>query len=309
MKPSSRNLILVVLTLLAGVAAWFIYNETIGGRAGAMLRMAQDRNLPIEMYGKVIDQNGQPVDGAEVYLIVGGGGTFAPGSGPVRVKTDASGLFRVQAKGQEIAFISITHPKLTGARYRTRWGEINAGAQGLFTVNSHGKEYSWRSYTTPDNPFVINVWRVDKFGAAKSGSGGYYPMPNGEPSEKRGIVTSCKREQKKPGVHWRNQKGSWSITFRPINGGIQQTNDIYLNQAPDSGYQPELTIAMQRGDPNYKVNIQPARHYYYTAHNGQLYGAFSATFEPYMYDDECRVNVIYKYNKTGSRNLAVKPKY
>jgi hypothetical protein len=281
--------------------------EAIGGRAGKMVSMARERNLPIEMYGKVVDQHGQPVAGAEVYMIVAGGGTFAPGSGQVTVTTDEAGLFRVQAKGQQIEILSVKKSNLTQTFFERISGKRNSVL--LDAVGRFGEQYSWRSYTTPDKPFVINVWRVEKFEKVVTGYGGHFPVPNGATSEKRGIIVSCEREPKEPNVHWRHQKGSWSITFRPIDGGIQETDDLYLNEAPEIGYQPELTVAMKRGDPDYKVNIQPARRYYYTAYNGKWYGSFSATFEPYMYDDECRVNVIYKHNPNGSRNLAVKPRY
>lgn len=279
--------------------------ETIGGRAGKILSMAQSRNLPIDMYGKVIDQHSQPVEGAQVYMMVAGGGTYAPGSGPVRVSTNAEGIFRVQARGQDISIDAVKHPQL--APLRLRIGEAISSSRRLLATDSTGEEYSWRSHTAPDKPFIIHVWRVEKFEDVKSGSGGYYPVPNGEASEKRGIVASCKRDPKEPNTHWRHQKGSWSITFRPIDGGIQETDDIYLNEAPESGYQKELTVSMKRGDPDYKPNIQPARRYYYTAYNGKWYGAFSATFDPYMYDNECRVNVHYQYNSHSSRNLAVLP--
>jgi hypothetical protein len=281
--------------------------EAIGGRAGKMVNMARARNLPIEMYGKVIDQHGNAVAGAEVFMMVAGGGTFAPGSGPVRATTNAEGIFRVQAIGQDITIGAIKHAQLTPPRFAV--GEAVAGSRRLLAVDSNGKEYNWRSHTTQDKPFVINVWRVEKFESVKSGSGGFLPIPNDKEDVQAGIVASCEREPKDPNTHWRHQKGSWSITFRPIDGGIQETNDIYLNEAPEGGYQKELTVAMKRGDPGYKVNIQPARRYYYTAHNGKWYGSFSATFDPYMIDDKCLVKMSFKYNPNGSRNLAVKPRY
>ncbi len=281
--------------------------EAIGGRTGKMVSMARARNLPIEMYGKVIDQHGHPVAGAEVNLMVAGGGSFAPGSGPVAVTTDAMGMFRVQAKGQEVAIGSVKHPQLSSVKFRV--GQDVAGIEHLDAVGRFGEQYSWRSYTTSDKPFVINVWRVEKFEKVALNSGYLEPVPGGKPEEHAGVVVTCERETKEPNVHWRHQKGSWSITFRPIDGGIQETDDLYLNEAPESGYQPELTVAMNRGDPDYKVNIQPARRYYYTAHNGKLYGSFSATFDPYMEDDTCSIQVAFKYNSNGSRNLAVKPRY
>jgi len=281
--------------------------ETIGGRAGKMLSMAQSRNLTIEMYGKVIDQHGQPVAGAKVHMMVAGGGSFAPGSGPVAVTTDEAGMFRVQAKGQEIAIGSVKHPQLSAVRFSV--GQDVAGTEHLDAVGRFGEKYSWRTYTTPDHPFVVNVWRVEKFEPVDSDSGYLEPVANGKPYVRAGLEVSCKRDPKEPNTHWRHQKGSWSITFRPIDGGIQETDDIYLNEAPESGYQKELTVSMQRGDPDYKVNIQPARRYYYTANSGKLYGAFSATFDPYMEDNTCSVKVSMKRNPNGSRNLAVVPKH
>jgi hypothetical protein len=281
--------------------------KAIGGRAGKMVSMARARNLPIEMYGKVVDQHGQPVAGAEVYMIVAGGGTFAPGSGPVRLTSDAAGMFRLEAKGQQIEILSVKKSNLTQTFFERISGKRNSVL--LDAVGRFGEQYSWRSYTTPDKPFVINVWRVEKFEKVKSESGAISPSPNGEPVEFAGVKVICEREPKEPNVHWRHQKGSWSITFRPIDGGIQETDDLYLNEAPEIGYQPELTVAMKRGDPDYKVNIQPARRYYYTAYNGKWYGSFSATFDPYMEDDVCSIQVAFKYNSNGSRNLAVKPRY
>ncbi|WP_303909238.1 hypothetical protein [Thiohalomonas denitrificans] len=92
--------------------------EAVGGRAGRMLQMAMDRNAPITMYGKVVDQHGRPVVGARVNLIVAGGGTFAPGTGPTFYKTDAEGRFKVQAKGSQIQISSIEHPEVSA--YLTR---------------------------------------------------------------------------------------------------------------------------------------------------------------------------------------------
>lgn len=307
LKRKNRKRFWLAGLALVLITSLFLFHELTDSRAWKMLNMAQSRNLSIEMYGKVIDQHGQPVVGAEVNMMVAGGGSFAPGSGPVRVTTDEAGMFRVQAKGQQMEILSVKHPNLTRPVFNV------AGVKRVYgfldTVGRFGEQYSWRSYTSPDKPFVIDVWRVEKFEKLEHGSGGFLPVPNGKNDEQAGIIVSCTREEKAPNTHWSDQKGSWSITFSPIDGGIQETNDLYLNEAPESGYQPELTVTMERGDPDYKVNIQPARRYYYTAHNGKWYGSFSATFEPYMFDDKCLVKIAFKYNPNSSRSLAVKPRY
>jgi hypothetical protein len=153
---------------------------------------------------------------------------------------------------------------------------------------------------------------VEKFEKVIVKSGAFHPLPDGMPSKRStrlGIVTTCVREPKEPDLHWRYQKGSWSITFRPIEGGIQGTDDFYLNEAPESGYQSELTVSMERGSPDYKVaTYKPKHYYYYYKDKGKLiYGSLEVTFEPYLYADECHVTIKKdKINPSGSRNLATR---
>jgi len=303
------SLAALVVVLLAVAARFFSLADAIGGRAGTMMKMAMARNLSLKMYGKVLDQQDLPVSGAKVTLVVGGGGPYAPGSGLMTLKTDAEGIFTVDASGHELLILSVEHPQLTRVLYRSRGGSIESGAENLVASDSDGKEYSWRTYNTRGNPFVMHAWRVEKFEKVKADSGYLEPVPGGKTYEHAGIVASCEREPKDPQKHWREQKGSWSITLRAIEGGIQESNDIYLNVAPEAGYQPQITVSMQRDDSGYRPNIIPARRYYYTANKGKLYGAVSAIFEPYMEADVCTIGVHMKYNQNGSRNIAIKPHY
>ncbi len=277
-------------------------------RAWRMLELARSRNMPITMYGRVIDQHGKPVEGAKVHMIIAGGGEMAPGTGRTWFVTDADGRFLIKGKGDQIQIARVEHPNVTA--YLTLHPSDGKRDEGkLLTAVSHfGEAHSWRTYDRPERPFVLNVWRSERFEQVEFGSGGFYPIPNGEPSELRGLVVSCKRDPKEQGKHWRQQQGSWAITFRPIDGGIQETTDVYLNEAPLAGYEPELTIFMQRGQQGYSPRIYPGRRFYYTAHGGKWHGSFEATLDPFMYDDECRVNADYKYNSNGSRNLAVRPR-
>lgn len=278
-------------------------------RAERMQEMARARNLPIKMYGKVIDQHGNPVEGAKVHMVIAGGGDMAPGTGLTYFITDTEGRFMVNGRGEQIQIIRVEHPELTA--YLTLDPSDGKRIVGRFLRAGdpyrYGKEHSWMSYDRPQTPLILNVWRAESFEKVEFGSGGFYPAPNGQPSELRGIVVSCKRDPKEHGKHWRQQQGSWAITFRPINGGIQETRDVYTNEAPISGYQDELTVAMRRGQSGYSPWVSPGRRFYYTAYDGKWYGSFEVTFDPFMYDKQCRVTGDYKYNTNGSRNLAVRP--
>ncbi len=285
------------------------FAEELGGRAGKMLSIASDRNLPVKMYGRVVDQHGQPVAGAKVQMVISGGGAFAPGTGRTFFMTDTDGRFEVAGKGQGLSILNVEHPQLSAVYFkRLASGRKDRGV-GFDAAGTYGEEASWRTYNTPEKPYVIPVWRVEKFEKVIVKSGAYDPKPNGKTFEYAGMVTSCSRELMEPHTHWKKQKGSWSITFQPINGGIQETNDFYLNKAPEDGYQSELTVSMERGSPDYKVAIYQPKYYYYyyLQDNKRIYGSFEAEFFPYTYKDKCRVTVkSVKYNPGGTRNLATR---
>lgn len=284
------------------------FAEELGGRAGKMLRMAADRNIPVKMYGRVVDQHGRPVAGAKVQMVISGGGTYAPGTGRTYFMTDTDGRFEVSGKGQGLSILNVEHPQLSAVYFKRLTSGMKDKGVSFDAAGMYGKQASWRTYNTPEKPYVIPVWRVEKFEKVTTKHGGYAPEPNGQAYQYAGIIASCSRDPREPDIHWKKQKGSWSISFRPINGGIQETNDFYLNEAPVDGYQPELTVLMERGITDYKVAIYKPKsyYYYYTSKGKKIYGSLEATFEPYLYKSECRVTTKVKYNPSGSRSLATR---
>lgn len=288
------------------------FAEELGGRAGKMLRMATDRNIPVKMYGRVVDQHDRPVAGAKVQMVISGGGTYAPGTGRTYFMTDTDGRFEVSGKGQGLSILNVEHPQLSAVYFKRLTSGMKDKGVSFDAAGMYGKQASWRTYNTPEKPYVIPVWRVEKFEGVLVKSGAFHPQPDGMPSKRStrlGIVSTCVRDPKDPDLHWKYQKGTWSITFRPIEGGIQETDDFYLNEAPVDGYLPELTVIMERGSTDYKVVIyKPKRYYYYYMEKGKrIYGSLEVTFDPYLYKSECRVNVKrVKYNPGGSRNLATR---
>jgi hypothetical protein len=58
---------------------------------------AQANVHDIEFYGKVVDQNGDPVQGVKI-LCGAGGGPLGGGSGYIRLTTDEQGVFRISEK-------------------------------------------------------------------------------------------------------------------------------------------------------------------------------------------------------------------
>jgi hypothetical protein len=282
--------------------------QALGGRAGKMLEMAASRNLPIRMYARVIDQHGQGVAGVRVLVDVAGGGPYAPGSGRQLYTTDEDGRFLVDARGQSFAITAVEHPNL--AAFYDLNPAIGKKSRALYldSVGQYGRDYSWRSYATPERSLPVRVVKVDSFESLETFAGSFAPKPNGDGFEWGGIRMTCEREPKDPSRNWREQIGSWAIRLQAIDGGVQETQDYYLAEAPADGYRSEVGVAMTRGQPDYAVRIRtPKFYYWYSEKDGKrTFGALEASFNPYIEDDLCEVRVDGKLSPSGSRNLAMR---
>ncbi|MDF1831412.1 MAG: hypothetical protein P1U52_03620 [Porticoccaceae bacterium] len=93
----------------------------------------------------------------------------------------------------------------------------------------------------------------------------------------------------------------------PVNGGIQASDERYMNRAPEMSYQTQWVTEMQTGSPVFKRQKFNQR-FYFTANNGQDYGVLFIHVAPYSSIDKCAVNASYKTHSTGSCNLELKKK-
>ncbi|MBQ0713242.1 MAG: hypothetical protein KBT53_09800 [Porticoccus sp.] len=295
--------------------------------------MARNMLVDIEFYGRVVDQNGMPVEDAQVQIGVSGGGALAPGSGSGIINTDEDGVFRLDAKGQRFS-VSIRHPEISTLAMRSVNGAITQEPYFDPYKNDQSVGVGWTDHSDRKNPYIFKVWREAGFGNVFSSGGmdggvkvddGFYTyMENPNQSKKfwwikekginpKGYVAiKCIRDSD---VHDSSapphrQYGSWSITIAPIDGGIQpaSVNDVYLNRAPESGYQPSISVGRQASNPDY-AHMLSNQTYYFTAQNGKVYGSMRITFEPFWSEDSCIASIKRKYTTDGSRNLAVKGKF
>ena len=279
----------------------------------------------IKFYGRVIDQYGNPVkdasvwyEGTSTYLSEGGGRGLA--------KTDEQGYFEINVRGASLSLGAVTHPEIEyshqpdGVIIHERTKLVKSFVS---YVDKQGVYDTWTNYTDKKHPYVINTWRLGKYDGATKGhtiadfdaSGKEYTLYLDEVGYRKKIkegkhddghlYVSCSRP------HMKNNRdyGDWNLLISPVNGGIQGTSDIFMNKAPEAGYHSSLFVSERKGTSDYAYQLLSKR-YFISINNGEVYGSLFMHITPFSNSrkEVCRVEIFYKINKTGSRNLELKPR-
>jgi hypothetical protein len=275
----------------------------------------------IHFYGQIIDQHGEPVSGATVSVDVGGR-YLAAGSGQGRLLTDKEGRFYVRGTGGSLYVGPIKHPTLDTYRQLSPSGKMEGGAD--FTSYQHtenGNNLLWTNYSDPYTPYIFKVWRKTSKNIAKelhqvrsallgfSCLGEPYTLNftkrkwkerviKGEGDGQLRIRYFCKESDE------HRYFDDWAVEIEAIGGGIQETQDLYLNVAPADGYESSYRLSMTKGEPTYQKTIK--KRFYFTAKNNQYYGSLEMRFDPYGGDDgEPLIFLGYKMNPTGEPYLVL----
>lgn len=280
-------------------------------------------SLPdIAFYGRVIDQHGQPVKNARVgytgenaYLSTGGGRGYA--------YTDEDGYFMIDTTGAALELSGIAHPQVDSVSFETPdrlVNDIKSPKEITVRFVSHNKsdaKLNYNDFSDKSKAYIVHAWRLSEYEGALSGDvitdydadGRYYTLLLDqsvydnrlkEGKTAGNIYVSCTR----PHMESIRDYGDWSISITPVNGGIQKTTDLYMNTAPETGYQPSLDIVMSKGSSDYESRLLNKR-YYFKSNNGKEYGSLLLNIAPFRNakKEACRLDVYYKINPTGSRNL------
>jgi len=285
------------------------------------LEIAKKGDFSIDFYGKVVDQKNEPVANAEIKYSTMGLWNLTKGD-KGKVVTDNKGVFNINAKGNKL-FLRMPEHKDVAEAFAPNVNESLSHEpvkvlEFIAGKGVHGNSEGWEEYSK-ESPYIINVWTVESFDDVINYKGNYGITPNGQShtfirNNKKNIMYSkigkdsegyiymtCERDSN----GYSKRKGDWSITLQAVDGGVQETNDFYLNEAPLTGYQSAIIISMDENMENYKSRVH-GKKYYFTAHNEQVYGSIVVAYEPFRKKRKCLVNIDYKINLNGSRNLAVK---
>ena len=253
---------------------------------------------PINFYGRVVDENTNPVAGASITF----GWSESPTEAGARRATttsDTEGLFSLLDK---------RGPSL----------DVWVGKEGYYSAHGGQQGFSYMGAMAgfkPDalNPIIFQLRKKGQGAELVTSENGMRPdlavrVPiNGAPvnvdllQKKAGTSGDLAVSQDKPDYSQWQQATNWSFHMSIPNGGFVGQNDEFPFEAPESDYQPTVDLNFVKGEPDWTTHF--VTNYYIVFGQPQKYGWLRVE------GDIAQETIFLKYaiNPTGSRNLEPQP--
>lgn len=255
-----------------------------------------ERNAAVNFYGKVVDQNGNPIPSVRIVMSVRHG-ALSPSQAVI-----------------------VTYPKkefLTDSEGRFQWTGETGDSLTMETVIKDGYRLApsapqnyGPSSGTVENPTIIKMWKLGQPAKLVGVRSLFGFVPDGRPytldlvadkkqqgrSQQGDIVVQITRP---PDVKSRD-KFEWTLDVQALGGGLIGEMDDFPYLAPESGYEAAVTIHMLPTNPAWTSVLKT--NFYFTSRNGQVFGAIGMTVRP-VYNDRSSIFIESSANPNSSRNL------
>lgn len=290
---------------------------------------------PINFYGKVVDENGQPVIGANVHLEWDGSATNTDAMERnivpemkyhADLMSEGAGLFSLTNKAGIELRVSIGKDGYYSSRRNRgadlfKYSQLNLdtfyGASNYFKPDSnHPVIYYLRKMGVAVNNLVTSQYGMREgfwVNAPKDGTPVNFDFLNRKAGN--GPLEIMQRKPDFPAHGGTIESLSpsdyaklisatnWSFTMKISDGGfIEETEEFPFNP-PESGYQVVVKYDFRKGQTNWTVNFQ--KDYYIKFGSPALYGQLHLE----TWADSGYVILTYLINPDGSRNLETKQDY
>jgi len=260
--------------------------------------LASENDVPIVFYGRLEDQHGNPVVGAQITgsTIVYNG--VHSGANRYITTSDVNGSFTLEAgKGESLGIM----PKKEGYVLATSATEFRYSR-----LDPHPFK--------PDagNPTVIKMWKLEGSEALVPIDQHYklkfsekpisFDLITGKIVDDGGdIRLTVKRT---PGVMSGRNRLEWGVQVEAVNGGVIESGgqDAITYSAPETGYLPSDTLTFSTNAP-YKWFEFFNQGYFVMSRGGQVYSRVGISFRINANpDDFMSINFNGVANANGSRN-------
>jgi hypothetical protein len=249
--------------------------------------------MPITFYGKVIDQNTNPIADAQIHF--SWTDTSPEGRSEQNARSDTNGLFGLSGVTGRVLVVRVSKPGYYTSRRRSTGFDYGDGYQpdgnpvefllhkqglGIDLISSRYGVAPNFHVAAPRDGTPVAVDLVQR----KSGQGGQ-------------LVIS----QTKPDYLHTKQATAWRFRMEIQDGGFVEHNDEFPVEAPEIGYQPVVEFDFKIGETNWTTML--TRNYYIVFGQPRRYGWLKI---------ETRIGsggatLEYAINPDGSRYLEPKP--
>ena len=246
--------------------------------------------MPINFFGRVVDENEQVVPSAKVQL--SWTDLSQAGSSQAQTTTDAQGFFSLLNR--------------TG-----RHLEVRVSKDGYYTPKRQQISFDYAAfweadYHVPDsnNPVLFHIRKKNQGEALRSGEirptmpadgtpvrfdllNGGKPSPDGQLE-----IAAITNTEKYPARIF-----NWRATILVPGGGLIEHNAEFPFEAPEDGYQPSVGFDMPTNAPDWKPLIEKS--YFIEFGSPPRYGRIQVQIN----GGSQKASVSYWVNPSGSRNL------
>ena len=280
-------------------------NKTQLSREEAGRQWLLSQNRPIDFYGQILDQGGRPVQGVAIsYEIAYQDGIlrwegFAYEKG--EIKSDENGRFhlhRYKGLGLEIRM------------EKEEYEFINNGEWG-YNFSDRDPNQPAPVISTTSSPYIFKAYKRSEAEFLVQGEYSVVVEPNGqrygvdlinhkvfkENPEEGNFMVSIERPE---GADYRTQY-KWSVTIEVPGGGIISSEDVFMNEAPQNGYQEVWSMQIDP-DPTGHDNRDLKKKFFLKIRGGKMYGRIEMDIQS-LYNDKSAVFMTYFINPLESRNL------
>jgi hypothetical protein len=254
---------------------------------------------PIEFYGKVVDENDQPIGGAKVIF---SSDHLFPQEGSLKTNTmsDQNGLFSlsgVMGRGlgvevKKTGYYPVKRANQTSFDYRANFQEPfhpDAGNPVVFHLRKRGAGTELITSQRGISPLL-------EVPVPRDGSPVYVDFTGRKVGSSGHLLIS----QVKPEYLEAKKATAWSFRMAIAEGGFIEQNDEFPFEAPESGYQPIVELQFNKGQTNWTTWLK--RNYYIAFGQPRRYGVLDV--DTLMGSGTVRLR--YAINPDGSRNLEPK---
>ena len=272
---------------------------------------AGQANVPVNLYAKVVDERGRPLDHVEVDLLLDmfrANGGMLPSDFAVvplhRTSAANGGLTVVDLRGYGSEVVSVRRDGYLLSPW-AQWQFAYAG-----THPSPDPD--------PQKPVEFVMWKRRGNVEPKHARMRLLPLPYDgtpvlldlvagkvvEPGQAGGdLRVTLHRETFPAPLPWRpgKQFHRWSATLQAVNGGLAMptADDPFLFEAPQDGYVKSLVFAC----PDGQVMAQREVSLFVSGRGGKLFGTVWLNFVTDSLGGEAHLSIESHFNLDGSRNL------